>query len=44
LTDKKVGDYISLGKYEQDDKENNGAEDIEWRILVMLKYYIIEEK
>ena len=29
----KVGDYIILGEYEQDNDTTNGAEDIEWLVL-----------
>lgn len=29
----KVGDYITFGKYEQDNDESDGQEDIEWRVL-----------
>ena len=28
-----VGDYVVLGKYEQDNNTKNGAEDIEWLVL-----------
>lgn len=28
-----IGDYITFGRYEQDNDSTNGAEDIEWRIL-----------
>ncbi len=28
-----IGDYITFGRYEQDDDLNNGAEDIEWRVI-----------
>lgn len=28
-----VGDMVSLGSYEQDGKEKNGAEQIEWRVI-----------
>lgn len=41
-----VGEYITFGKYEQDNNESNGREDIEWlvldkedsRVLVISKY------
>ena len=29
----KVGDYITFGKYEQDNNTSNGKEDIEWLVL-----------
>lgn len=29
----KVGDYITFGKYEQDNKTSNGKENIEWLVL-----------
>ncbi|MBE6911981.1 MAG: toll/interleukin-1 receptor domain-containing protein [Ruminococcaceae bacterium] len=29
----KVGDYVFLGKYEQDNNTSNGEEDIEWLVL-----------
>ena len=28
-----IGDYITFGRYEQDNDLNNGAEDIEWRVI-----------
>ena len=28
-----VGDYITLGRYEQDNDSSDGVEDIEWRVL-----------
>ena len=28
-----IGDYISFGRYEQDNDSTNGVEDIEWRVL-----------
>ena len=28
-----VGDYVTLGVYEQDNVESNGKEPIEWRVL-----------
>ncbi len=31
--DIKIGDYITFGRYEQDNDSTNGAEDIEWRVL-----------
>lgn len=44
----KVGDYITFGKYEQDNDTSNGAEDIEWlvldvkddKVLVISKYQL----
>ena len=33
--DVKVGDIIRFGRYEQDNDLNNGAEEIEWRILAI---------
>lgn len=46
IREKEVGDYITLGKYEQDGNTPNGKEDIEWlvlskkndRMLVISKY------
>lgn len=43
-----IGDYIVFGKYEQDNNDSNGAEDIEWlvlkktddRILVISRYIL----
>ncbi|MBP3939319.1 MAG: hypothetical protein IK955_07910 [Clostridia bacterium] len=32
-SDSKVGDYIKLGLYEQDDNVSNGKEEIEWLVL-----------
>ncbi len=29
----KIGDYITLGKYEQDNDTSNGKEDIEWLVI-----------
>lgn len=29
----KIGDFITFGKYEQDNKLNNGSEPIEWQVL-----------
>lgn len=48
FSDKKVGDAIVLGKYEQDNDLSNGKEDIEWiildktedKILVISKYVL----
>ncbi len=34
----KVGDYVILGSYEQDNDENNGKEPIEWLVLEKLGY------
>ncbi len=31
--DAKVGDYITFGRYEQDNNTSNGKEDIEWLVL-----------
>ncbi len=31
--DIEIGDYITFGRYEQDNDSTNGAEDIEWRVL-----------
>ena len=28
-----IGDYITIGRYEQDNDSTNGVEDIEWRVL-----------
>lgn len=33
ISDAHPGDYIKLGKYEQDNDKKNGAEDIEWLVL-----------
>ena len=33
LKDVKVGDYITFGVYEQDNNEDNGLEEIEWKVL-----------
>lgn len=33
LKDAKVGEYITFGKYEQDNDISNGVEDIEWLVL-----------
>ena len=33
ISDAGVGDYVKLGKFEQDNDLNNGAEDIEWLVV-----------
>jgi hypothetical protein len=37
ISEARPGDYIVLGKYEQDNDKNNGAEDIEWLVLAETK-------
>lgn len=51
LSNKKIGDYVTLGKYEQDNNEANGAEDIEWLIvdsqkgkMLVVSKYILDSK
>lgn len=52
LSNKKIGDYITLGKYEQDNNKSNGSEDIEWlivdsqkgKMLVVSKYVLDAKK
>lgn len=48
----RIGEYITIGTYEQDNNENNGAEDIEWlvldeqdgKVLVISKYILFAER
>jgi hypothetical protein len=40
-SDAKIGDYIILGKYEQDNDKNNGPEDIEWLVISETKDSIL---
>ena len=46
-----VGEYVTFGRYEQDNNKANGAEEIEWMVLdkqdgkmLLLSKYIIENK
>ncbi|MCF0111922.1 MAG: hypothetical protein HUJ58_08465, partial [Erysipelotrichaceae bacterium] len=51
LSEASVGDYIKFGTYEQDNKTNNGKEEIEWKVvaksenkLLVVSRYVLTSK